>query len=235
MTYDAILAALADPTRRAVLDVLRAGPCAVGRIAEDLPVSRPAVSQHLKVLTEAGLVAMQQRGTRNIYELKVGGAAPLVGWLGALHPAPEAAPDIAGWSRTLTTRLTPAETWTLFCDDLAIWWPVARISVSAMTEGALPQSVTLSAKIGGPLRETLFDGTQGVWATVTAVDAPRHIALDWILGQAEPSPVAVAFAAEGGGCRMTLRLGRESDEATEMWGVVLDRFAAAANASLTNF
>jgi DNA-binding transcriptional ArsR family regulator len=61
--------ALADGTRRAILTALAEGPCAVGELAADLPVSRPAVSQHLKVLKDAGLVSETRAGTRRIYRL----------------------------------------------------------------------------------------------------------------------------------------------------------------------
>lgn len=69
------LDALADPTRRAVLEALRDGPCPVGRIAEDLPVSRPAVSQHLRVLLDAGLVEVAPDGTRRLYGIRPQGFA----------------------------------------------------------------------------------------------------------------------------------------------------------------
>ncbi len=69
-TYqDAALDALGDPTRRAIFERLGRGPCAVGEIAAELPVSRPAVSQHLKVLKHAGLVTDQAVGTRRVYRL----------------------------------------------------------------------------------------------------------------------------------------------------------------------
>ena len=61
------LAALADPTRRQIFERLRAGPRAVGDIAQGLPVSRPAVSQHLKILKEAGLITERRNGTRRLY------------------------------------------------------------------------------------------------------------------------------------------------------------------------
>ena len=61
--------ALGDPTRRAILERLRAGPRAVGELAEGLPVSRPAVSQHLRVLEDAGLVVARRQGTRRLYRL----------------------------------------------------------------------------------------------------------------------------------------------------------------------
>lgn len=67
MTYEVALQALADPTRRSIFEQLRRGPLPVGRLAESLPVSRPAVSQHLKVLKEAGLVKDTSEGTRRIY------------------------------------------------------------------------------------------------------------------------------------------------------------------------
>jgi DNA-binding transcriptional ArsR family regulator len=62
-------AALADPTRREIFERLARRPLAVGELAEQLPVSRPAVSQHLKVLKEAGLVVDRQEGTRRVYRV----------------------------------------------------------------------------------------------------------------------------------------------------------------------
>jgi len=62
-------AALADPTRREIFERLSKKPMAVGEIADGLPVSRPAVSQHLKVLKDAGLVTMRSEGTRNVYAI----------------------------------------------------------------------------------------------------------------------------------------------------------------------
>jgi DNA-binding transcriptional ArsR family regulator len=84
MTYGKAFAALADPTRRKLLEQLRAGPRAVGDIARRLPVSRPAVSQHLKVLKEAGLVSEERLGTRHIYEIDPEGLGPLRAWLDQL-------------------------------------------------------------------------------------------------------------------------------------------------------
>ena len=63
------MAALADPTRRTVFERLREGPRSVGEIASGLPVSRPAVSQHLRVLKQAGLVRERRQGTRNFYSV----------------------------------------------------------------------------------------------------------------------------------------------------------------------
>lgn len=67
MTYERVLIALADPTRRAVFEALARQPASVGQLAEGLPVSRPAVSQHLKALRDAGLVEVSADGARRIY------------------------------------------------------------------------------------------------------------------------------------------------------------------------
>ena len=64
------MAVLADPMRRAIFEMLADGPRSVGDIAERLPVTRPAVSQHLKVLSEAGLIAHDSVGTRNLYRIE---------------------------------------------------------------------------------------------------------------------------------------------------------------------
>jgi DNA-binding transcriptional ArsR family regulator len=69
--------ALGDSTRRTILERLREGPSAVGELAATLPISRPAVSQHLRVLREAGLVADRQDGTRRLYRLAPDGLEEL--------------------------------------------------------------------------------------------------------------------------------------------------------------
>ena len=71
------IAALADPTRRAIFERLRSGPLPVGELASELPVSRPAVSQHLKVLKEAGLVSERRNGTRRLYRIEPRGISAL--------------------------------------------------------------------------------------------------------------------------------------------------------------
>jgi DNA-binding transcriptional ArsR family regulator len=69
------LDALGNPVRRAILRELRAGPLSVGEIAAGLPVSRPAVSRHLRALEEAGLVRAREEGTRNLYSVHMRGFA----------------------------------------------------------------------------------------------------------------------------------------------------------------
>ena len=91
------LTALGDPTRRAIFERLADRPCAVGELARDLPVSRPAVSQHLKVLKDAGLVIDRRAGTRRIYQLDPDGVGGLRAYLDQF------------WSRALAAFKTAVE------------------------------------------------------------------------------------------------------------------------------
>ena len=75
------MAALGDPTRRRVFEVLARGPSAVVDIARDLPVSRPAVSQHLRVLKEAGLARERAEGARRVYRIDPQGLGQIRAWL----------------------------------------------------------------------------------------------------------------------------------------------------------
>lgn len=81
MAYETAFAALADPTRRRVFEELRRGPRSVGKIAAKMPVSRPAVSQHLAVLKQAGLVGDKAEGTRRVYYIDPKGLAAIRIWL----------------------------------------------------------------------------------------------------------------------------------------------------------
>jgi DNA-binding transcriptional ArsR family regulator len=75
------LDALGDATRRHVFELLRRGPRSVGELAAELPVSRPAVSQHLRVLEDVGLVVHSKQGTRHLYELDSSGVGVLRDWV----------------------------------------------------------------------------------------------------------------------------------------------------------
>lgn len=89
--------ALADPTRRAIFEQLIEHPSAVNELARDLPVSRPAVSQHLKVLKDAGLVADKRAGKQRIYQVEPAGLAALRAELDRF------------WSKTLAAYKTVVE------------------------------------------------------------------------------------------------------------------------------
>jgi DNA-binding transcriptional ArsR family regulator len=108
-SYDAVLEALGDRTRRAILDRLRTGPQPVVEIARGLAVGRPAVSQHLKVLKAAGLVTDQAVGTRRVYQVNLDGLETLQDyaqsfWSAALTRYQRAA------ERAAATTPTQAET-----------------------------------------------------------------------------------------------------------------------------
>src|SRR5215831_615458 len=81
MAYGKALQCLSDPTRRQVFEKLRSGPQSVGVLASGLPVSRPAVSQHLKALKEAGLVTDRSEGVRRVYYIDPEGLGELRRWL----------------------------------------------------------------------------------------------------------------------------------------------------------
>ena len=83
-----VFAALADPVRRALLARLAAGPTRVADLAAEHPISRPAISKHLRLLTEAGLVAAEDRGRERHYRIDRSGLAPVHELLAALAPAP---------------------------------------------------------------------------------------------------------------------------------------------------
>ena len=91
------LTALGDPTRRAIFEQLADRPRAVGELARELPVSRPAVSQHLKVLKDAGLVIDRPAGTRRIYELDLDGVGAMRAYLDQF------------WNRSLASFKAAAE------------------------------------------------------------------------------------------------------------------------------
>jgi DNA-binding transcriptional ArsR family regulator len=92
------LDALGDPTRRQVFELLRSGPRSVGELAAELPVSRPAVSQHLRVLEDVGLVTHRRNGTRHLYELDSTGVGVLRDWVDGF------------WSEALSRFKTVADT-----------------------------------------------------------------------------------------------------------------------------
>ena len=96
-TYASSLAALADPTRRSLFELLAEGPQPVGELARQLPISRPAVSQHLRVLKEAGLVVDRPEGTRRVYQLNPEGLAALRAYLDRF------------WDKALAAFATAAE------------------------------------------------------------------------------------------------------------------------------
>jgi len=97
MTYAKVFTALADPTRRRIFEVLHNHASTVGELAENLPVSRPAVSQHLKVLESANLVRVEPQGNRRLYLIKTEGLEDLRDYLNSF------------WSDTLSAYKAEVE------------------------------------------------------------------------------------------------------------------------------
>ena len=101
MPYDSTLSALADPTRRTIFEQIAAHPDSVANLAKALPISRPAVSQHLKVLEQAQLVTATPQGTRRIYSLNPAGLVALRSYLDQFWT------DALGAYAAEVTRRTP--------------------------------------------------------------------------------------------------------------------------------
>ena len=100
----AVFRAIADPTRRSLLEALRGGPLSVNRLAESFPVSRPAISKHLRCLREAGLVSEERQGRRRIYRLQAQALADVRGWVDGFAPVPEPSGLAAGPHRRAPVR-----------------------------------------------------------------------------------------------------------------------------------
>jgi DNA-binding transcriptional ArsR family regulator len=105
MTYQDGLAALGDPTRRAIFELLAEGPTPVGELAARLPVSRPAVSQHLRVLKDAGVVRDRAAGTRRLYQLDPDGVGAMRAYLDRFWD--QALADFKGVAEGATEKDTP--------------------------------------------------------------------------------------------------------------------------------
>jgi DNA-binding transcriptional ArsR family regulator/uncharacterized protein YndB with AHSA1/START domain len=250
------LAALADPTRRSIFEMLTAQPRSVGALSEELPVSRPAVSQHLKVLADAGLVSWRQEGTRRIYSVRRAGLAELSEWLDAIwdHALDryEAAArrehnDVTDGSAiippVIKTRQIPIpveDAFRLFTEGLDTWWPLHRFSVGVDVDGTPPTSVRFEERVGGRVVEVGSDGTEYTWAEVIGWQPPHRFVLAWHPA-AQPkaaSILEVRFSAAEGGSELYLehRAWEEfGDDAIELrdgyepgWDTALAPFEAAA-------
>lgn len=216
MTYDIALDALGDPTRRAIVALLRTGPRSVGRLARVLPVSRPAVSQHLKILSSAGLLDVWAEGNRRIYSLAPEGFAALRDALDAVaadarsaltervEPAPPTTPAIEPIVKIFDMPISSDRAFIQFTEGLSRWWPMATHSLSAAA-GAVPISVEIEGGRGGQVVETLHDGRRAFWGTVTEWLPGRCFAMTWHVGRpaTESSQLTVLFEDIPTGSRVT--------------------------------
>ncbi|MDX1511908.1 MAG: metalloregulator ArsR/SmtB family transcription factor [Nitriliruptorales bacterium] len=248
---DEQLAALASETRRQVLLLIVDRARSVQEVADRLPVSRPAVSQHLKVLVEAGLASARQEGARRLYAADAAGIEALRRWTEQLWSsaldgiAALAAPEqlkegtmakiVQPVVKTLRTPWSSADAFDVFTERIAEWWPLDTHSVG--DEHAV--SVAIEPGVGGRIVETVDDGTTHVWGTVIEWEEGRHLAFSWHPGHEEAlaTTVDVRFRDVDGGCEVLLvHVGWEvrGDRAEEVraryqtgWDPVLARYQAA--------
>ena len=224
MAYDQIFSALSDPNRRAILERLRSGPQAGGALAQHFPISRPAVSQHLKVLVDAGLLSIEPCGARNLYALSPQGIDRLRDYTAALWDDALTAFETAAKTReqeinmaldqiediekTLVVPVNQDEAFRIFTADLAHWWPVQSHSLSAGKK-ALPKDVEVEPREGGQILETLPDGTKSAWARITTWAPGQRLALNWHVGreEADATTLDVRFLPHPAGCEVHLTHG----------------------------
>jgi len=209
-------AALADPTRRSIFERLLEHPCAVGELARDLPVSRPAVSQHLKVLKDAGLVVDARAGKQRIYRVDPDGLAALRSELDRF------------WTKTLAAYKTVVERPTRG-DPMSIQTQDTSVRTSIVVEASISRAfevftedfgsfkppdhnllavaiaeTVFEPKVGGFLYDRGVDGSVCRWARVLAYEPPSRVVLSWNISpqwqieedQAKTSEWEVRFIAE---------------------------------------
>lgn len=184
------LGALADPTRRMIFALVREQPRPVGEIAGLLPVSRPAVSQHLRVLEDAGLVTASRQGTKRIYQVDRGGLNQLRKWVDGLWDEAldkfetlvmkeaemlKTNEQIAPVVKTRELGVGVELAFELFTTRIAEWWPVASHSIHH-DEVA---DVRFEGQVGGRVVEITNDGSEYSWANVLVWDPPHRFVLSW--------------------------------------------------------
>jgi len=248
-----VLTALADPTRRAIFERLARSPSPVGDLARELPVSRPAVSQHLKVLKSAGLVTGHPAGTRRVYSVNPAGLAAIRGyfdqfWQQSLARFQSAASQPVQ-ENDMTTQLPPASVTTgvdveapiehafrVFTEGIGSWWnPAHHILPAELAE------MVFEPRAGGHIIDRGTDGSECRWARVLAYDPPHRVCFSWDINlrwQLEPDPaktseVEVTFSAEQPSRTRVVLTHRHLDRHGEGWEQMRD--AVSSGWSLARF
>ena len=251
MAYVDALAALADPTRRSVFETLRSGPRSVGELALGLPVSRPAVSQHLRVLKDAGLVRERRDGTRNFYSVNGAGLAELREYfegfwdeaLGAFKEAVEKGDEMQSTHqaqriepvrKSVTVNAPVEHAFAVFTERMGEWWPLSHSVHEELAERA-----GLEPRLGGEIYELWRDGREP-WGTITAWEPPHRLVYTWHPGHdvAEATEVEVRFTPRDDSTLVELehrgweargaRAAEIRERYDEGWDPVLERYVAAA-------
>jgi DNA-binding transcriptional ArsR family regulator/uncharacterized protein YndB with AHSA1/START domain len=236
--------ALGDPTRKAIFERLVDRPCAVVELARELPVSRPAVSQHLRVLKDAGLVIDRPVGTRRIYQVDPDGLAALRADLerfwGKALAAYKAAAEQPKRGGKMTSHTQAAVT--TVTHSIVIEAPVER-AFRVFTEdfGAFkpPEHNLLPVKIaetvfephvGGFLYDRGVDGSECRWARVLAYEPPHRVVISWDISpqwqietdRDKTSEVEVRFIPESAGRTRVQLEHRKLDRHGDGWEAVRD-------------
>ncbi|MBT8199905.1 MAG: metalloregulator ArsR/SmtB family transcription factor [Acidimicrobiia bacterium] len=243
--------ALADGTRRELFELLCHGPQSVGRLAEAVPVSRPAVSQHLRVLKDAGLVEAHAEGTRHIYRVTESGVSGLRSyienlWESALAGFASVVEKEASAMSTEQAMIKPVEksitvqapielAFEIFTERLGQWWPLATHSIGGDVADA-----RLEGHVGGRIYEVDSDGREADWGVVSVWEPPDRFAMEWKVdpNASAPTVIDVRFTEVETGTKVELehshweRLGSDAsgtrDGYDTGWDVVLSGFASLA-------
>jgi DNA-binding transcriptional ArsR family regulator/uncharacterized protein YndB with AHSA1/START domain len=199
------LDALGDGNRRAIVEILADGASSVQQIADRLPISRPAVSRHLRLLKEAGLVADRPDGTRRVYELRAEGVDAIREYFAQVwgqavarfrlvaenstHTVPSAAPLVVEFQVDVPTEQA-FDVWTRRC---ATWWP------SSHTLSGDPAAITFEPRAGGRIVERGHDGQEHAWGEVLDWEPPGRLRYLWHLffDRSEATEVEITFTPAG--------------------------------------
>jgi DNA-binding transcriptional ArsR family regulator len=165
---DAGLAALADATRREIVECVAAAPHAVGELADRFPISRPAVSQHLRVLKEAGLVVDERAGRRRLYSLDPDAVVALRDYFDRLLGPPTSVRE------SIVVEAPVERAFATLTDDIGDWWPsdrhILRTRIAEMV---------FEPRVGGRIYERGIDGSIGRWARILVFDRHSRVVFSW--------------------------------------------------------
>ncbi len=195
------------PNRREILRLLSSGDKPVQEIAAAMPISRPAVSRHLRLLKDAGMVAEQAEGTRRIYHLQEQGLHAVQAYLeGHLGRRRGAVPAAGREHRRLDAAMTaPLEisfdvacsvehAFDVWTSGIGSWWPADH---TVTGHGDLV--VVLQSGVGGRIYERTADGVEHDWGEVTVWEPPTQVTYLWHLrrDRADATEVEIRFVARG--------------------------------------
>lgn len=190
LLLERIFHALGDPTRREIYERVARKPQSVGELAAQLPITRPAVSQHLKVLKDAGLVKDTPVGTRHIYQADAQVIEAMRNWLDGLWTEAldnfaefvnlnqETLPNMNAFmiQKSVTVNTTPERAFALFTQKIGAWWTKGE------TIGRGPhKDIVIEPKVGGRWYEIDSSDQMLQWGDVLAWEPPHRLLLAWRL------------------------------------------------------